>query len=105
MTQSMTSGDIERMNAAYTRSGSQSSKSDSGHWIRFVLQEPGSCEGLRCAVHFADGSIEYGVFDSSNTVSFDRSSGSACRKVTLLNGSAAASQGSATEAILNAMLG
>jgi hypothetical protein len=60
--------------------------SDSGHWIKFVLRESVSCEGLRCAAHFTDGSVEYGVFDSDNTVRFDRIEGNACSRVELLLG-------------------
>ncbi|WP_157378194.1 hypothetical protein [Burkholderia ubonensis] len=31
-------------------------KADPEHWVRFKLDEQGSCEGLRCTAHFTDGS-------------------------------------------------
>jgi len=54
------------------------------HWIKFALNEKGSCEGLHCAARFADGSMETGVFDSNNVVSFGRPNSSACNRVELL---------------------
>lgn len=72
------------------------------HWIKFKLSEPGSCEGLRCAAHFADGSVEHGIFDADNTVRFDRSSDSSCQKVELLTDNQVVS-GSVLEDLLNAM--
>lgn len=53
----------------------------SEHWIRFAIKDAGSCEGLRCRAHFADGSVEEGVFDSANKVHFDRPNASPCQKV------------------------
>lgn len=60
------------------------SGNSSSHWIKFKLAEPGNCEGLRCAAHFVDGSIESGVFDACGMVSFARSSTSSCSKVEIL---------------------
>lgn len=56
-------------------------RADPEHWVRFKLDEQGSCEGLRCTAHFADGSVEHGVIDSKNMVAFDRPNSSACQKV------------------------
>lgn len=75
--------------------------SDSGHWIKFVLRESVSCEGLRCAAYFADGSVEYGVFDSDNTVRFDRIEGNACSRVELLLGGSSGSYAAVTDALLS----
>lgn len=53
----------------------------SEHWIRFALNDKGSCEGLRCRAHFSDGSVEEGVFDSDNRILFPRPNASPCQKV------------------------
>lgn len=77
----------------------------SEHWIRFSLKDAGSCEGLRCRAHFADGSVEEGVFDSDSSVHFDRPNASACQKVdVLLDGGQAGGQ-SVMSNILTAMGG
>ncbi|SDG64929.1 PAAR domain-containing protein [Paraburkholderia phenazinium] len=79
--------------------------SDSRHWIKFVLRDPARFEGLRCAAHFADGSIEYGVFDYNNTVRFDRISASACSRVEVLLGGESESDDAVTDALLSAIKG
>jgi len=56
-------------------------QSDSEYWIRFALNDKGSCEGLRCRAHFADGSVEEGVFDSENKILFPRTNATPCQKV------------------------
>ena len=86
MQQTITDADIERMNASFKRSGSPAAKDDrnSNHWIGFVLRDPNNCKGLRCAAHFDDSSVEYGVFDSNNAVRFERANGSGCSRVELL---------------------
>jgi uncharacterized Zn-binding protein involved in type VI secretion len=53
----------------------------SDYWVRFALRDRGNCKGLRCRAHFSDGTIEEGVFDSSNRIHFARSNASPCQKV------------------------
>ncbi|WP_179711281.1 PAAR domain-containing protein [Paraburkholderia bryophila] len=55
----------------------------SDHWIRFALNERGSCEGLGCRAHFADGSVAHGTFDANNIVHFERPNATPCQKVEL----------------------
>lgn len=71
------------------------------YWIKFGLNEQGSCEGLRCGAHFEDGSVEYGVFDANNTVKFERSTGSPCRRVEVLFDDAANRGGSIVDSLLS----
>ncbi len=43
----------------FSSSGKPIDDTSSGqHWIRFVLNENGNCEGLRCRAYFLDGSTE-----------------------------------------------
>ena len=77
----------------------------SEHWIRFALKDAGSCEGLRCRAHFADGSVEEGVFDADSKVHFDRPNASTCQRVdVVLDGGQTSSQ-SVMGNILMAMVG
>lgn len=66
---------------------------EKAHWIRFELTEQGRCEGLRCAAHFEDGSVEHGVFEADNTVRFERATGSKCERVVVVLDDAAVSRG------------
>ncbi|RKP45998.1 PAAR domain-containing protein [Trinickia fusca] len=75
------------------------------HWIRFSLSDAGSCEGLHCRAHFADGSVEEGVFDADNKVHFDRPNASACRRVDVVLDGGRTSGQSAMGNILMAMAG
>jgi uncharacterized Zn-binding protein involved in type VI secretion len=77
----------------------------SEHWIRFTLKDAGSCEGLRCRAHFADGAVEEGVFDSDSKVHFDRPNASACQRVDVVLDSSQASEQSVMDNILTAMVG
>jgi hypothetical protein len=77
-----------------------SSTSVDSHWIKFRLDEPGSCSGLQCVVHFSDGSKAWGTFDADNTVQFARAdNGSACDRIELVHDDVTDS-GSVTESIL-----
>jgi uncharacterized Zn-binding protein involved in type VI secretion len=88
----------------YTSDGRPLQKQPSStHWIRFSLDEPGSCEGLRCRAHFADGSTEEGWFDSNNRVYFDRPNTAICQKVEVVFDRAYTSGESAMGSILTAM--
>ncbi|MDW5416458.1 PAAR domain-containing protein [Iodobacter sp. CM08] len=49
--------------------------SDSSKWIKFTLDEIGSCEGLQCTAHFDDGSKMGGIFDSTNLLAFNNPTG------------------------------
>jgi hypothetical protein len=51
------------------------------HWVRFLLTETGSCQGLRCRAYFADGSVEDRRADASNTIHFDRPNTSPCHRL------------------------
>ncbi|MBN3805747.1 hypothetical protein GXB81_22220 [Paraburkholderia sp. Ac-20336] len=74
------------------------------HWISFTLTELGNFDGLRCVAHFADGSSEYGTFDASNVVRFERAdNGNACTRIKLLPRDSAGASGSVTESIPSAI--
>ncbi|APA88549.1 hypothetical protein BJG93_24715 [Paraburkholderia sprentiae WSM5005] len=76
------------------------------HWISFALREQGNCEGMRCVAHFADGSKEYGTFNASNTVRFERANnGSPCARVEVVLDDSAEASGSVTESILASIAG
>jgi uncharacterized Zn-binding protein involved in type VI secretion len=77
----------------------------SEHWIRFSLKDAGSCEGLHCHAHFADGSVEEGVFDSDNKVHFDRPNASVCQKVDVVLAASQTGGQSVMGNILMAMAG
>jgi len=77
----------------------------SEHWIRFSLKDAGSCEGLRCHAHFADGSVEEGSFDSDNKVHFDRPNASVCQKVDVVLAAGQTGGQSVMGNILMAMVG
>ncbi|CAN7144507.1 PAAR domain-containing protein [Trinickia sp. LjRoot230] len=77
----------------------------SEHWIRFSLNDAGSCEGLRCRAHFADGSVEEGVFDADNKVHFHRPNASTCQRVDVVLDGGWTSNQSVTGNILMAMVG
>ena len=51
------------------------------HWIKFALNEKGSCEGLRCAAHFEDGAIEHGTWEAKNNRGVERAQGSPCKRI------------------------
>ena len=74
----------ELTSLGFDSSGKPLDISSGQHWIRFVFNENGNCEGLRCRAHFFDGSIEEGVVDSENKVHFERSNALACRQVEVL---------------------
>ncbi|WP_205182586.1 PAAR domain-containing protein [Burkholderia sp. LMG 13014] len=75
------------------------------HWIRFALNDKGSCEGLRCRAHFSDGSVEDGVFDSENRIHFTRPNASTCQKVEVVLDHSQDVAGSVTGSLLRAMVG
>ncbi|PTB19248.1 hypothetical protein C9I57_19730 [Trinickia symbiotica] len=102
MSETIGDGDIARMSPAIARFSADDSADDAWHWIGFSLRDEGNCEGMRCAAHFADGSVEMGAFDAQNTVSFARPNGSPCTNVEILEDSNATA-GSATEALLSAI--
>ena len=103
MSETIGDGDIARMSPAAARFSAEDSPEDAWHWIGFSLRDEGSCEGLRCAVHFADGSVETCAFDAQNTVSFARPNGSPGTKVEVLSDGQGWATGSATESLLSAM--
>lgn len=105
MMETIGEGDVARMSPAVARFSAENSPEDAWHWIAFALRDEGSCEGLRCAAHFADGSVETGVFGANNTVSFSRPSGSPCTKVEILSDNESWANGAATESLLSAMAG
>lgn len=76
--------------------------SDPEHWVRFKLDEKGSCEGMECTAHFADGSVQHGVVDSNNMIAFERPNSSVCEKVEIHHESRAQS-GSVIDRLLEAM--
>jgi hypothetical protein len=84
MSEIIGNGDIAQMSAAVARFSTNDSPENEWHWIGFSLRDEGRYEGMHCVAHFADGSIETGVFDASNVVSFSRPNGSACNRVELL---------------------
>ncbi|MGA7815087.1 PAAR domain-containing protein [Caballeronia sp.] len=74
------------------------------HWITFSLNEPGSCEGLRCVATFTDGTEETGLFDANNKVRFERADNdSTCSHVALSQVGGAGASGSITESLLSAI--
>jgi uncharacterized Zn-binding protein involved in type VI secretion len=79
--------------------------STSPHWIKFALPEEGNCEGLQCAAHFADGSIEHGTFDANNVVRFARESSSPCTRVEILQNNSEIVSGSVLGDLMGAMWG
>jgi|GEM_PF-671119 len=86
--------------------GAQPETKAANHWIAFRLSEKGSCEGLPCVAHFADGSTEYGTFDADNTVRFERASnGNACARIEWTLDDSLAVSGSVTESILSSIAG
>jgi len=102
MSETIGDGDIARMSPAVARFSAEDSSEDAWHWIGFSLRDEGSYEGMRCAAHFADGSVETVAFDAQNTVSFARPNGSPCTNVEISednDGTAC----SATEALLAAI--
>jgi len=102
MSETIGDGDVARMSPAVARFSADDSPDDAWHWIGFSLRDGGNYDGLRCAAHFADGSVETGAFDAQNTVSFARPNGSPCTTVEIL-GDDDATAGSATDAILSAI--
>ncbi|WP_267478579.1 PAAR domain-containing protein [Paraburkholderia saeva] len=75
------------------------------HWIRFALNDAGSCEGLRCRAHFSDGSMQEGVFDSDNKVHFERPNASACQKLEVVHSEPQTDGVSVVGSLLSAMVG
>ncbi|MEN9658185.1 MAG: hypothetical protein RL571_1650 [Pseudomonadota bacterium] len=45
------------------------------NWIKFTLDEVGSCAGLECTAHFDDGTEMQGTFNNDNQISFADVSG------------------------------
>lgn len=103
MTMSFESHELAGMGFAANGS-SLTEKEASEHWIKFKLDEKGSCDGLGCRAHFADGSVEHGTFDSENVVHFERPNSSPCQKVELVTDNEKPS-GSLIESLLSAMVG
>lgn len=68
-------------------------------WIKFRLNEAGSCEGLSCIVHFDDGSQMSGEFDADNQVAFFGVSGDHVERVEFVPGDSEPG-GSITEMLL-----
>ena len=79
--------------------------STSPHWIKFALSEKGNCEGLQCAAHFADGTVEHGTFDANNTIRFARETSSPCTRVEILQNKGDPAWGSVLGDLMGAMLG
>ncbi|MEX3982806.1 PAAR domain-containing protein [Paraburkholderia sp. EG287A] len=79
--------------------------STSPHWIKFALSENGNCEGIQCAAHFADGTIEHGTFDANNAVRFARETSSPCTRVEILQSSGQSPSGSVLGDLMSAMWG
>jgi uncharacterized Zn-binding protein involved in type VI secretion len=77
---------------------------DSSKWIKFTLDELGSCEGLKCTAHFDDGSKIDGVFDASNQISFTSPSGQQASRLEF-EPIVAKQGGSVTESILKLITG
>ena len=77
-----------------------SDKEANQYWIRFQSNEPGIFEGVRCVAHFADGTVEHGVFDSNNIVHFERSNDSTCQKMEFVFDRATENAGSVTGNLL-----
>ncbi|WP_322044336.1 hypothetical protein [Paraburkholderia sp. J67] len=75
------------------------------HWIRFALNDAGSCEGLRCRAHFSDGSMQEGVFGSDNKVHFERPNASACQKLEVVHSAPQTDGTSVMGSLLSAMAG
>lgn len=51
------------------------------NWIKFALNEDGSCEGLVCIAHFDDGSQMRGEFNVDNQVIFNGVSGNSVERI------------------------
>ncbi|WP_157685256.1 PAAR domain-containing protein [Robbsia andropogonis] len=103
MAQTISKDDLARMTPDVARLSVWDSPEDAWHWIGFRLRDAGSCEGMRCAAYFADGSVETSVFDSNNVVTFDRPNGSECQRVELLPDDAQASR-SVAESLISTIL-
>ncbi|MCP1117697.1 hypothetical protein JOE11_002342 [Robbsia andropogonis] len=103
ISETISDDDLARMSPDIARLSAGESPEDAWHWIGFYLRDAGSCEGLRCAAYFADGSVETSAFDPKNTVSFARPNGSPCTKVEILSDKQSAATASATELLLSAM--
>ena len=104
MSETIGDGDIARMSPAVARFSADDSTEDAWHWIGLSLRDEGSYKGMRCAAHFADGSVETGTFDAHNAVSLARPNGSPCTKVEVLFDGQGSATGSATELLLSAMV-
>ncbi|SHJ96179.1 PAAR domain-containing protein [Paraburkholderia terricola] len=104
MTMSFESKELVSMGFSFNGSLLEA-ESTSEHWIRFALNDAGSCDGLRCRAHFADGSVEEGIFGFDDTVHFDRSNASTCQKIDVVLDDAQTSGQSVVGSILMAMVG
>jgi uncharacterized Zn-binding protein involved in type VI secretion len=60
---------------------SERTPSNSNKWIKFILTENGSCEGIECIAHFDDGSQLRGSFDAENLVIFHGVTGTKVERV------------------------
>lgn len=58
-----------------------SADNEDDKWIKFRLNETGSCEGLSCIVHFDDGSQMSGEFDADNQIAFYGISGNHVERI------------------------
>lgn len=83
--QTITASDVEGMDASVARwtddfgfGGARS------RWIGFHMRQGEGLEGLPCAAHFGDGSIETGLLDANHVVCWGRSNDSVCIRVELL---------------------
>lgn len=79
------------------RANSPSTKAD--QWIKFRLDNDGSCAGLSCVAYFDDGSQMLGEFDASNQVAFYGVSGSHVDRIEFI-AEESASGGSIIETLL-----
>ena len=101
MTMNFESSELASMGFS-TNDSALDEKEASEHWIKFALNEKGSCKGLGCRAHFADGSVEYGTFNSENVVHFKRPNSFPCEKVELVTDNQTPS-GSLIESLLSSM--
>lgn len=72
-------------------------------WVRFHLNEVGSCEGMTCQVQFDDGSVVSGQIDANNQVEFKGFNANQVTSVDIKNGLDNADNGSITELLISRM--
>lgn len=82
--QTITASDVERMDPAVARCTRDDGLGERWRWIGFHMRNGEGLEGMHCAAHFADGSVETGVFDANHVVGWGRSNNSVCTRLELL---------------------